>query len=100
MGTTSPEKALLIQKFASSQVKFQSAKFGIQVKDRRYPISHITIDSEGILHGWNVQVHGQQQKQITATKELQSFANDMKGTMKVHSVLIRTMKDPDVHDHN
>lgn len=100
MGTTSPEKMMLVHRFASSQVKYQGARFGIQVKDPHYPISHITIDEEGMLHGWSVTVQSLQQKRITYTKSLTEFAESMTGVMKVHSALIKTMRDPEVFDHN
>ena len=91
---------MLIHRFASSQVKYSGAKFGIQVKDNRYPITHITIDCDGVVHGWNVTVQSLQQKRITYNKSLTESAVSMTGVMKVHSALIRTMRDPDVYDHN
>lgn len=94
------EKPALINSFASGQVKYYGAKLGIQVKDSRYPISHITIDGDGVLHGWNVQVQNNSQRYITYGQSLTEFARTMRGVMKVHSALIKTMRDPEVYDHN
>lgn len=100
MGSSSADKTTLIQRFASSQVKHYGAKMGIKVKDPHVPLTHITISSDNILHGWNVQVQNNSQRKITYTKSMTVFAESMKGVMKVHSVLIKTMRDPEVLDHN
>lgn len=100
MGHSTGDKQSLVCRFASSKVKYQGAKFGVQIKDPRYPISHITIDCDNVLHGWNVTVQSIQQKRITYGKSLTDFAQSMTGIMKVHSALIRTMRDPEVYDHN
>ena len=100
MGCSGADKMFLVQRFASSQVRHYGAKFGIQVKDPHYPITHITIDSKGVLHGWNVLIYKNTQRRITYSKSLTIFADSVKGSMKVHSVLIKTMKDPEVFDHN
>lgn len=100
MGSSSAEKQFLVSRFASGQVSYHDSKFGIQVRNRNYPISHLTIDKDGIAHGWNVMVQHNSQRKITYSKTLASFADSMIGVMKVHSALIRTMRDPEVFDHN
>ena len=100
MGSRGADKETMVRRFASGQVNHYGAKFGIQVRDPRYPISHITIDCDGIVHGWNVLVYKNTQRKITYTKSLTVFAENVKGSMKVHSVLMRTMQDPIVYDHN
>ena len=100
MTTTSAEKLTLISRFARAKVKHSGAKLGIKVNDSMVPLTHITIDSDGVLHGWNVQVQHNSQRHITYTKSLTEFAYAMKGIMKVHSALLKTMRDPEVFDHN
>jgi len=98
--TTSAEKQTLISRFARSKVTHNGAKLGIKVNDSIVPLTHITIDCDGVLHGWNVQVQHNSQRHITYGKSLTEFAKSMRGIMKVHSALIKTMRDPEVFDHN
>jgi len=98
MGSRSVEKQLLVQKFANSQVKYFGAKFGANISNPKQPITHLTIDQDGVLHGWYVIVSGR--GNTRQTPRLSQFAKEMTGIMKVHVYEIRSMQDPVIIDLN
>lgn len=85
----------LVTKFASAQVKYYGSSFGVYFKSTRLPINTITIDENKIVHGFMISCNNRGQ-----TTTLQTFANKMKGIMKVHMVHVQTMRSPHVVDLN
>jgi len=98
MGSSSVEKQMLINRFATAQVKHFGAKFGANITNSKQPITHLTVDHDGMLHGWYVVIGGR--SKTRHTPRLTQFAKEMSGTMKVHVYEIRTMKEPTIHDLN
>ncbi len=99
MGSSRGDRMMLIHRFASGKVKNHGAIFGTQVKDAHCPLTHITIEADGTLHGWKVIVAGNR-GQARENSDLTDFAASMKGLMKIHFAEIRTMKDPYIRDLN
>ena len=85
----------LITKYASAQEKYYGAKFSVYFKSSRVPINTITVDENKMIHGCMVSNTNAGQ-----SLTLQTFANKMKGIMKVHLVYVKTMKSPHVVDLN
>ena len=46
----------LVTRFGTAQVRYKGAKFGASFTSPIFPINAVTVDSDGILHGYHVVV--------------------------------------------
>ena len=93
------EKIGLISRYANGLVRNHNSKFGVYFNSSTCVLNSLSIDEDNVLHGWYVSMV--QHRGSSKNKAgLVAFAKEMKGIMKVHHAMIRTMKEPIILDLN